>query len=397
MRTQVLLLAVAQAFFQTASVLMVTISGLVGQQLATDKSFATLPIAMMMVAATVTMIPASFFMKRVGRKWGFLLGALLGCAAGLVAASAILLGIFWLFIIACILMGGYQGFAQYYRFAAVDIASAQFKNQAIAWVMAGGVVAALAGPNIATLTAHYSTLPFVTSYLILTLISLFALLVLSCIRIPPLITSKVEGQTRPLLTIMSQPIFLTALICSTVGYVIMVMIMTATPLAMKAAGHSLGASATVIQWHVLGMFVPSFFTGHLIQRYGTLTIMGVGILLLFIQAVIALCGVGFLYFISGLILLGVGWNFLFIGGTSLLTEAYQPSERAQTQAAHDFLMFALTSLASFAAGSLLNIWGWQILNIATLPFLAIAAFVVLTLYFKRYSATLKQTKDASGI
>lgn len=373
----VLLLASTQALFQTASVLVMTISGLVGLQLATDKSLATLPIAMMMVAAAATMIPASMLMQRFGRKAGFLLGTMLGCTAGLTAAAAIWFHSFWLFVFANMLVGGYQGFAQYYRFAAADIASADFKSRAISWVIAGGVVAALAGPNIARVTQGIGPVPFMAAYLALFAVSVLALLIVTRIAIAaPVVVSEVHGPARPLLEIMRQRVFLTALIGSSVGYAVMIMVMTATPLAMQMCGQSLGSSATVIQWHVLGMFVPSFFTGNLIRRYGVLPIMGIGIALLAGHVAIALTGIEFLNFLSGLILLGVGWNFLFIGGTTLLTEAYRPAERAKTQAAHDFLMFGAVSLASFSAGGLLNAWGWQSVNLTVLPFLGLALIAV---------------------
>lgn len=373
----VLLLASTQALFQTASVLVMTISGLVGLQLATDKSLATLPIALMMVAAAATMIPASMLMQRFGRKAGFLLGTMLGCTAGLTAAAAIWFHSFWLFVFANMLVGGYQGFAQYYRFAAADIASADFKSRAISWVIAGGVVAALAGPNIARVTQGIGPVPFMAAYLALFAVSVLALLIVTRIAIAaPVVVSEVHGPARPLLEIMRQRVFLTALIGSSVGYAVMIMVMTATPLAMQMCGQSLGSSATVIQWHVLGMFVPSFFTGNLIRRYGVLPIMGIGIALLAGHVAIALTGIEFLNFLSGLILLGVGWNFLFIGGTTLLTEAYRPAERAKTQAAHDFLMFGAVSLASFSAGGLLDAWGWQSVNLTVLPFLGLALIAV---------------------
>lgn len=378
-KRNVLLLASSQALFQTASVMVMTIAGLVGQALASDKRLATLPIAMMMVAAAATMIPASLLMQRFGRKAGFLLGTALGCAAGVLAASAIVLRRFDLFVLANMLVGAYQGFAQYYRFAAADAASADFKSRAISWVVAGGVVAALAGPNLARITQDLGPAPFAASYLALFAISVLALLVVSRIAIPPMAAAQAQGSARPLLEIMRQPVFLTAVVASSVGYAVMVMVMTATPLAMQICGQSLGASTTVIQWHVLGMFVPSFFTGNLIHRYGVLRIMGLGIALLAGHVAIALSGVEFLHFLSGLILLGVGWNFLFVGGTTLLTESYRPSERAKTQAAHDFLMFGAVSLGSFSAGGLLNTGGWESVNFTVLPFLIGAAAMVLWL------------------
>jgi MFS family permease len=375
-KRNVFLLAGTQALFQTASVMVMTISGLVGLKLASDKSLATLPIAMMMVAAAATMIPASMMMQRFGRKAGFLLGTSLGCLAGLTAAGAIWLGNFWLFVLANMLVGGYQGFAQYYRFAAADVASANFKSRAISWVIAGGVVAALAGPNIARVTQAMGSVPFMVPYLALSALTLLALLLVTRLELPPIVVTESHGPARPLLEIMRQPVFLTALAGSSVGYAVMIMVMTATPLAMQICGQSLGAAATVIQWHVLGMFVPSFFTGNLIRRFGVLPIMGVGIALLVGHVAIALSGIEFLHFISGLTLLGVGWNFLFIGGTTLLTEAYRPPERAKTQAAHDFLMFGAVSIASFSAGGLLNNWGWRSVNLTALPFLALVLLMV---------------------
>lgn len=373
----VALLAGAQALFQTSSVLVMTISGLVGQRLASSQGLATLPIALMMVAAAATMIPASLMMQRFGRKQGFALGTLLGILAGIVAAAAIALNSFWLFVGANMLVGGYQGFAQYYRFAAADCASPDFKSRAISWVMVGGVVAALAGPNIARFTQALGPLPFAASYLVMAVLGVFALALVTRLKLP-VIGGHVQSHesARALSVIMRQPIFLTALTGSTVAYAVMLMVMTATPLAMQICGQSLGDAATVIQWHVLGMFVPSFFTGNLILRFGVLRIMACGTLLLVGHVAIAFAGNAFLHFLSGLILLGVGWNFLFIGGTTLLTQAYRPSERAKTQAAHDFVMFAVVSLASFSAGGLLNGFGWAAVNWTVLPFLVLTLWMI---------------------
>ncbi len=379
----VLLLASAQALFQTASVMVMTLSGLAGQVLASDKRLATLPIALMMVAAAATMIPASLFMQRWGRRAGFALGTALGCGAGVLAATALWMQHFGLFVLANMLVGAYQGFAQYYRFAAADAASAAFKSRAISWVVAGGVVAAVAGPNLARVLQGVGSTPFAASYLAIFALSLAALLVVSRLQLAPVAVQAVQGPARPLREILRQGVFLTALIGSSVGYGAMVMVMTATPLAMQVCGHGLGTAATVIQWHVLGMFVPSFFTGAWIRRFGVLPIMATGVVLLGAHVAVALSGVEFLHFLSGLVLLGVGWNFLFIGGTTLLTEAYRPSERAQAQAAHDFIMFGVVSLASFGAGGLLNTWGWEAVNLSTLPFLALALLAVLALRWSR--------------
>ncbi|MCD6060782.1 MAG: transporter [Moraxellaceae bacterium] len=386
----VLLLAAAQALFQTGTVLMITLAGLVGLQLAPDEGLATLPVALMMVATAATTIPAALLMQRIGRKAGFLLGTALGVGAGLLAATAISVHSFWLFVAASMLMGSYQGFAQFYRFAAADAASPDFRSRAIAWVIAGGVVAAVAGPNLARFTQALGPTPFVASYLALALLGVLAALALARLSLPPPAAEDVRGAARPLAEILRTPVFLTALLGSTTGFAVMSMVMTATPLAMHQHGHHLDASATVIQWHVLGMFVPSFFTGTLIRRVGVLAVMAAGTLLLGSHVAIALSGHTFPHYVAGLILLGVGWNFLFIGGTTLLTEAYRPAEKGRVQAAHDFLVFGVTALASFSAGKLLAAWGWQAVNLTALPLLAVvlAAVLGLALLRRRQAAAL---------
>ena len=375
-KRNVFLLSGTQALFQTSSVMVMTISGLIGQSLATNKALATLPIAMMTLMAAATMIPAAMFMQRHGRKAGFLLGTSIGALAGLLAAVALWLESFPLFVFGNMLIGAYQAFAQYYRFAAADIASPAFKSRAISWVVAGGIVAAFAGPNIARFTKDIGQVPFAASFLVLFFLGGIAFLLASRLEVPPPAATEAVGPARPLAEIMLQPVFLTALMGSVIGYAVMLLVMTATPLAMQVCGHSVGSAATVIQWHVLGMFAPSFFTGELIRRFGVLQVMSAGILLIAGEVVAALSGAEFVNFVSGLVLLGVGWNFLFIGGTTLLTEAYRPSERAKTQAAHDFLMFGAITLSTFASGGLLNTYGWEALNLTVIPFLAIALIVI---------------------
>jgi MFS family permease len=382
-KKNVLILASTQALFQTASVMVITLSGIVGWMLATDKSLATLPIAMMMVAAAATMIPASLFMQRYSRKTGFLLGATLGGLGGLLAAMAIWLQSFPLFVAANMLIGCYQAFSQYYRFAAADAASADFKSRAISLVIAGGVVAAIAGPTLVKLTQNVGTVPSALTYLSMVALSMVAMVLLSRLALPVISAAEIKGTPRPMSAIMKQPVFLTALAASTIGFSVMLLVMTATPLAMQLCGQSINSAATVIQWHVLGMFAPSFFTGNLIRRFGVLNIMSIGVAFLFGHVMIALSGIEFLHFLSGLILLGIGWNFLFIGGTTLLTEAYQPSERAKVQAAHDFLMYIGITIATFSSGSLLNHFGWEAVNLAVLPALAFAMLMIGFLLLQR--------------
>lgn len=378
-RRNVLLLASAQALFQTVSVLIVTASGVVGLQLAPDASLATLPIAMTLVGSAVTVIPASLFMQRYGRQAGFSLGAALCSIAGLAAAAAVRVHSFWLFMLATVLVGCSSGFAQYYRFAAAEIASDAFRSRAISWVVAGGVVAAVAGPNLVRLTQGWTATPFLATYLTLTALGSAALLIISRLSLPPVRIETATGPARPLWDIVRQPVYLTALTGSTVGFAVMTMVMTATPIAMLMCGQTVADSTVVIQWHVLGMYVPAFFTGTLIRRFGVLPVMGCGIALLTGHVFIALSGIEFLHFLSGLILLGVGWNFLFVGGTTLLTQAYQPAERAKAQSAHDFMMMSVVSLGSFSAGALLNGLGWNAVNLTVLPFLFVAAAAVVAL------------------
>ncbi|MGC3982398.1 MAG: MFS transporter [Steroidobacteraceae bacterium] len=386
-RRTALLFAAAQAMYQTASVAMVAVGGLVGLQLAPDPRLATLPLGMVMVAATASMIPAALFMQRYGRRMGFLLGCVLGMASGAVATASVLLHSFNLFLIANALLGVYGAFAGYYRFAAADAVSLDFRSQALSWVVAGGVVAAVLGPAIVRYSSGVA--PELTSFLIpfvaMIVLGLIALALVSRLHIPhaTATTSADAGEARPLQTIMQQPVFLAALASTTIGFAVMVMVMTATPIAMKLCGLPLSASTNVIQWHVLGMFVPSFFTGKLIQRVGVLPIIVTGALLFAAQVAINLSGVAYGNFVTALILLGVGWNFLFIGGSTLLTQNYRPSERTRTQAAHDFIVYGLSSAASLGAGGLLTALGWHAVNLVALPAVLLVLVAVGNLLWQR--------------
>jgi MFS family permease len=375
-KKQIFLLAAAQALFQTASVLVMTLSALVGTRLATDKGLGTLPVALMVAGTLIMMVPASLLMQRYGRKAGFLVGIASGALAGALGAYAIWNGDFWLFVLANFFVGWYQAFAQYYRFAAAEIASPAFKSRAISWTIAGGVVAALAGPNLARFTQNLGGVPFAFSFVAMVALAAAAAVVVAALRIPAPARSDTQGEQRSLLEIAKQGTFITALASSMVGYMVMLGVMTATPVAMEMCGHAFGSAATVIQWHVLGMFVPSFFTGDLIQRFGVHKIMIAGVTLLFGHVLISLAGIDYLHFLSALILLGVGWNFLFIGGTTMLTETYRPAERAKTQAMHDFLVFGVVSVASFSSGSLLNSVGWKTMNLLVMPFLTLALALI---------------------
>lgn len=387
MQRQVLLLATAQALFQTASVLVMTVGALAGSQIAPDPQFATAPVASMFLGTVIATVPASMWMARAGRRTGFVAGALLGVAGGLLAAFGIAIGSLAVLSLGTLLVGAYQGFAQFYRFAASEVADDAFRPRAISLVLAGGVVAALAGPALGRLGGPLLDPLYAGSFLILAVVSLLAAGLQIGLRIPmPRSEPTQAGQARPLLTIMLQPTYAVALFGAATGYGVMILAMTATPLAMLHHNHGLSDAAVVIQLHVLGMFLPSFFTGSLIARFGVLRIMFTGIALLAGHVLLTLSGAGFTSFASALIVLGVGWNFLYVGGTTLLTRAYLPAERGRAQAANDLLIFVIGLGSSLSAGALLQSVGWQTMNLILLPWLLAAAAAILWLGYVRTGA-----------
>jgi MFS family permease len=385
MHRQVLLLATAQALFQTASVMVMAIGGLAGAAVAPNPQLATLPIATMFLGTALGIVPAATWMTRVGRRTGFLAGASLGVGGGLLAALGVWLGSLGLVAAGTCLVGAYQAFAQFYRFAAGEVADEAFRPRAISLVLAGGVVAALAGPLLGRWGSGLLGAAYAGSFLLLALVSVLALFVLAGLRVPAP-PPAAQGAGRPLLAIVRQPAYLVALFGAATGYGVMILAMTATPLAMVQHQHHLSDATLVIQMHVLGMFVPSFFTGSLIARYGVLRIMMAGAALLAGHVLVSLTGTSFHSFAGALVLLGVGWNFLFVGGTSLLTTTYTPAERGRAQAANDLTGFAIGLLASLAAAPLLHLLGWQLMNLILLPWLAAAALAIGGLGWVRWRA-----------
>jgi MFS family permease len=378
MHRQVLLLAAAQALFQTASVLVATVGGLAGSALASSPEWATAPIATMFLGTAIGTVPASMWMARVGRRTGFVAGAGLGVAGGSLAATGVLTSSLLLLCLGTLLVGTYQAFAQFYRFAASEVSTAVFQPRAIALVLAGGVVAALTGPALGRLGANLLQPTYAASFLILAVVSLLGALVSFGVNVPrPVATTGKTDLARPLHEIIQQPTYLVALFGAVTGYGVMILAMTATPLAMAQSDHGLGETATVIQLHVLGMFLPSFVTGSLIARFGVLRIMLTGVLLLTGHVLLTLSGTGFSSFASALILLGVGWNFLYIGGTTLLTTTYAAVEKGKAQATNDLTIFLVGLAASLSAGFLQNGVGWQAMNLMLLPWLAVAAAAIL--------------------
>ena len=382
-RRQVMLLASAQALFQTASVMVMAVGGLAGALVTGDPRLATAPIAAMFLGTALGTIPAALWMARVGRRPGFVLGASLGVLAGCLAAAGLLMASLFLLSAGTFLVGVYQAFAQFYRFAAGEVSDDAFRPRAISLVLAGGVVAALLGPAIGRWGGPMLATAYAGSFLLLALVSLVAALLLTRLRIPvpPAVPSPVAA--RPLAQIVRQPTYMVALFAAATGYGVMILAMTATPIAMVQHQHPLSDATTVIQLHVLGMFLPSFFTGSLVSRLGVLRVMLAGVALLAGHVLITLSGTGFQSFAAALVLLGVGWNFLYVGGTTLLTTAYTAAERGRAQAANDLSIFVVGLLSSLAAGALLNAFGWQAMNALLLPWLAAAALALLALAWRR--------------
>lgn len=371
-RRDVLLLAASQALMLSAIVLSMTLGAVLGAVLSPDKGLATLPIALMVVGTAVASLPAAALMRRHGRRAGFLLGAVLGAAGSAACALALHRGSFALFLLGHFLLGAYQGFANYYRFAAVEAVHPNQAGRAVSWVVAGGLIAAFAGPQLADWGHEWiAGEQFVGSYLAQGVLSLAALVLLARLRPSPVPTGP-QGIARPLREILRQPELQASVLGSAVGYAVMIMVMTATPLAMLGCGLPGTTVKPVIQWHVVGMFAPSFFTGSLVQRYGAPRVMQAGFLLLLAHVMVSLSGLEFLHFLSALILLGAGWNFAFVGGTALLTQTYRPVEQLKVQAVNEFAVFGLVALATLSAGWLYDRFGWAVLNMAVAPLLLIA-------------------------
>ena len=378
MHRQVLILASAQALFQTVSVLVMTVGGLAGAQITPRPELATLPIAAMFLGTALMTFPAAHFMAKAGRRAGFLLGAGLGIAGGVIAAAGIWMAQLYLLSLGTMLVGAYQAFAQFYRFAASEVADDAFRPRAISFVMAGGVVAALLGPLLGRLGGPLMEPAYLGSFLILALVSLIAAGGLTGLKMPDAKADHVDTHKgRPWAEIVLQPAYLVALFGAATGYGIMILAMTATPIAMQNHHHDLAAAATVIQLHVLGMFLPSFFTGSLIARFGVLRVMLAGMLILAAHVVLTFTGTSFTSFASALIMLGVGWNFLYIGGTTLLTTTYSPAEKSRAQATNDMIIFVVGLACSFSAGGLLQALGWQTMNAILLPWLGLAALALI--------------------
>jgi MFS family permease len=374
-RRNVALLGVAQALGGATPPIVISLGGVIGQQLAANKALATLPVSLLNVGVALAVIPAAWLMRVYGRRIGYIVGCLAGVLAGIISAAGSASGAFWLFCLGCFIVGFYVAFVQSYRFAAADSAAEPDKARAISTVMIGGLFAAIIGPQTVIWTRDLAPQhPFAATFLGLSTLALLALPVVAMLNAPP--PQKQASGGRPLGLIMRQPRFITAVIAGLVSYGLMAFLMTAAPMAMVACGHTIGEAALGIQWHVLAMFGPSFFTGSLIARFGKDKITALGLAMIGAAALIGLSGITVAHFWAALILLGVGWNFGFVGATAMVTDCYRPEERAKVQAANDFLVFGSVALASLSSGKLLHLGGWDVVNWLVFPAIAIALVMV---------------------
>lgn len=359
----------------TSTTMLIIVSALAGQALAPAKFLATLPLALMFTATMASTIPASLFMKRAGRRRGFTVGAIVGVCAAATGAWGVIAGNFAIFVAGSLLQGIYNAFWQYYRFAAADAVDEYYRSRAISYVLAGGIAAALFGPELAKATAGLlDPVHFAGTYIAMAVLASASIALLRFIDIRKPGKAERSGSGRPLGQIAAEPTFLIAVLSAMIGYGAMAFVMTATPLAMNAHAHAFDDTAFVIQWHALGMFVPSFFTGHLIRRFGAVRIILVGTAAMLATVSINLSGTDLVEFWTALLLLGIGWNFMFIGGTTLLTEIYTIQEKAKVQAMNDFLVFGTNAVASFSSGMVHYVFGWQAVNYAVvLPLLVVFA------------------------
>ncbi|MFK4752061.1 MFS transporter [Oceanobacter antarcticus] len=370
----------AQALGGSSAPIILSIGGLVGQTLTPDPALATLPVSLYGIGVAVSMIPVSLLMKNAGRKIAYLTGTLLCVLAALLATTAIVNASFWLFCAALGLAGFYGACVQNYRFAASDLVPASHKPNAISLIMLGGLAAAVIGPQTVYWTQNtWASAPFAGSFIGQAILALLAIPILLSLKLPPSHEADVNGDARPLWQIAKSPGFITAALAGTVSYALMSFIMTAAPIAMVHQGHSAGDATLGIQWHILAMFGPSFFTGKLIARFGARWITALGLMLLFTSAVTAMSGMEMIHFWGSLILLGLGWNFGFIGATTLLTHTYQPSEKSKVQALNDLLVFGTVAAASLGAGRQFNLYGWYELNLITFPVIAVTLLLLVAL------------------
>jgi MFS family permease len=387
MNRNLMLLAVCQGLFLTNNVVFIAINGLVGLALAPAGWLATLPVTGYVVGAALSAPLVARVQRNKGRKRSFQIGLAVAAGSAALCALAVSTRQFWLLVAATLVAGYYSANAALYRFAGPELVAPAHKEKAISLVLAGGILGAFVGPNLASATRTWLEVPFAGAYVALIGVALLSLLALSFIQFPEH-HAPTPGQSsgRPLSEIARQPVFMVAVAAGALGYGVMNLLMAATPLAMQQCQHPFDRAALVLEWHVLGMFVPGFFTGHLIKRFGALPVMGVGVLLNLACVVVALSGVDLMQFLIALTVLGVGWNFLYTGATTLFTSAYRPEEKNKAQGAMDMCVFATMAFTSFASGALVTTQGWAMLNLGSLVPIVLVASALGWLALQRRAA-----------
>jgi MFS family permease len=377
-RRNVFVLAIAQALAGGTSTIFVATGGIAGAMLAPDKGLATLPITLMVIGIWLGTLPVGALAKKYGRRFALEAGSAIGIVAGLISSWAVLRGSFALFLAGSFCAGVYGASYQSYRFAAADTASDAFKPKAVSWVLAGGILAAVIGPQLIIFTKDlWPPYLFAATYLGQAALALAGAAVLIFVKIPrPARTQGSAGGGRPLSEIVRSPRFISAAVCGAASYGMMNLVMTSAPLAMLACNHSVTDATLGLQWHVLAMFVPSFFTGSLIARFGVGRVIAAGLALIVVSAVVAIAGITLWHFWTALVLLGVGWNFSFIGATAMVTQCYTLAERNKVQAFNDFLVFGSMAVGSFSSGQLLASFGWVAVNEVVFPTVLAAAVLL---------------------
>jgi len=384
MNRNLLLLAFCQGMFLVNNVTFIAVNGLVGLKLAPFGWMATLPVMGYVVGGALAAPLVARVQARVGRKRSFQFGLVVAALSAALCAWAAWTSQFWLLLASTVFAGFYNANASLYRFAGPELVAPAFKEKAISLVLAGGILGAFVGPNLASATAEMLPVRFVASYLALIGAAALAFVALAFVRFPehqPPAPGASSG--RPLAEIARQPVFIVAVAAGALGFGVMNLLMAATPLAMQQCNHPFDKAALVLEWHVLGMFVPSFFTGHLIKRFGALPVMAVGALLNLVCVAVALSGVELMQFLVALLALGIGWNFLYTGGSTLLTTAYRPEEKTKAQGAMDTCVFATMAVTSFASGALVTTQGWQMLNLGSLVPIALVSGALIWLAVKQ--------------
>ena len=372
------LMAAAQGLFLTNNVLFVAVNGLVGLSLAPHSWMATLPILGYVVGGALSTGPVASSQARWGRKASFQIGLVVAFFSALLATYAVLGRNFWLLVAATVVAGYYNANGQLYRFAATELAKPEYRERAVSMVLAGGIVGGVIGPNLAKWTQHLGDAPFAGAYAALAVLALIAMGVISLVTFPPVVPKKPGADGgRPLGVIMRQPVFIVSTAAAALGYGVMNILMAASPIAMQVCGHPFKDAALVLEWHVIGMFAPGFFTGHLIRRFGVITILSAGVVLNLLSVAIALSGVEVMYFLISMFLIGVGWNFLFTAGTALSLKAYQPEEKDKVQGAINFCVFVVMMITSFSSGALVTTQGWTLLNYISLIPVGLTGIAVL--------------------